>query len=90
MKCLDRVLLKVVLRSSSGVSETFVIDKTVWSASQTRQSCLADLIMNVQFIDCCLPSHHITGQWASTRSDMFPDKFCEALSQLHADAPAHS
>ena len=21
---------------------------------------------------------------------MFPDKFCEALSQLHADAPAHS
>ena len=30
------------------------------------------------------------GQWASTRSDMFPDRFCVALSQLHADAPAHS
>eukprot|EP00557_Chaetoceros_sp_GSL56_P012303 CAMPEP_0176478290 /NCGR_PEP_ID=MMETSP0200_2-20121128/1107_1 /TAXON_ID=947934 /ORGANISM="Chaetoceros sp., Strain GSL56" /LENGTH=700 /DNA_ID=CAMNT_0017874217 /DNA_START=262 /DNA_END=2364 /DNA_ORIENTATION=- len=30
------------------------------------------------------------GQWASTRSDMFPDAFCTALSELHADAPAHS
>lgn len=30
------------------------------------------------------------GQWASTRSDMFPDAFCMALSELHADAPAHS
>jgi aarF domain-containing kinase len=30
------------------------------------------------------------GQWASTRTDMFPDALCVALSQLHADAPAHS
>jgi aarF domain-containing kinase len=30
------------------------------------------------------------GQWASTRSDMFPDALCQALSDLHADAPAHS
>jgi len=29
------------------------------------------------------------GQWASTRSDMFPDELCQALSDLHADAPAH-
>lgn len=30
------------------------------------------------------------GQWASTRSDMFPDSLCVPLSNLHADAPAHS
>uniref|UniRef100_A0A7R9W948 ABC1 atypical kinase-like domain-containing protein n=1 Tax=Pseudictyota dubia TaxID=2749911 RepID=A0A7R9W948_9STRA len=29
------------------------------------------------------------GQWASTRADMFPDALCEAMSQLHSDAPAH-
>lgn len=30
------------------------------------------------------------GQWASTRSDMFSDGFCAALSNLHSDAPSHS
>jgi aarF domain-containing kinase len=30
------------------------------------------------------------GQWASTRSDMFPESLCVALSQLHSDAPSHS
>lgn len=30
------------------------------------------------------------GQWASTRSDMFPEALCEELSKLHADAPVHS
>jgi aarF domain-containing kinase len=45
----------------------------------------------IQNTDTCAYSPiTITGQWASTRSDMFPDRFCEALSQLHADAPAHS
>ena len=29
------------------------------------------------------------GQWTSTRNDMFPDVFCQALSQLHNEAPAH-
>ena len=29
------------------------------------------------------------GQWASTRSDMFPDALCDALTSLHADAPSH-
>mmetsp|Transcript_38380 Transcript_38380/g.114962 ORF Transcript_38380/g.114962 Transcript_38380/m.114962 type:complete len:666 (-) Transcript_38380:315-2312(-) len=38
-----------------------------------------------------LPFPHMKkGQWASTRADMFPDALCEALSQLHSDAPAHS
>lgn len=30
------------------------------------------------------------GQWASTRPDVFPDALCQVLSELHADAPAHS
>lgn len=30
------------------------------------------------------------GQWASTRTDMFPVPLCEALSHLHSDAPEHS
>jgi hypothetical protein len=30
------------------------------------------------------------GQWAATRSDMFPLPLCDALSNLHSDAPAHS
>eukprot|EP00980_Cylindrotheca_fusiformis_P014604 scaffold3956_cov99-Cylindrotheca_fusiformis.AAC.1 len=30
------------------------------------------------------------GQWAATRSDMFEDAFCEALSTLHTAAPSHS
>lgn len=29
------------------------------------------------------------GQWAATRSDMFPEALCDALSNLHNDAPAH-
>jgi aarF domain-containing kinase len=30
------------------------------------------------------------GQWSSTRPDMFPTALCEALSELHNSAPAHS
>ena len=30
------------------------------------------------------------GQWASTRSDMFPEDLCIALSRLHSNAPSHS
>jgi len=30
------------------------------------------------------------GQWTSTRSDMFPEKFCQEMSKLQADAPKHS
>ena len=30
------------------------------------------------------------GQWASTRSDMFPEDLCVALCSLHAGAPIHS
>jgi hypothetical protein len=30
------------------------------------------------------------GQWAATRTDMFPIALCDALQDLHSDAPAHS
>jgi ABC1 atypical kinase-like domain len=30
------------------------------------------------------------GQWASTRSDMFPETLCQELAQLHSAAPSHS
>lgn len=29
-------------------------------------------------------------QWSSTREDMFPPDFCDALSTLHDQAPEHS
>ncbi|KAF7937782.1 uncharacterized protein EAE97_007578 [Botrytis byssoidea] len=30
------------------------------------------------------------GQWAASRSDIFPSQMCEIMSQLHSNAPAHS
>ncbi|CAJ1966840.1 unnamed protein product [Cylindrotheca closterium] len=30
------------------------------------------------------------GQWAATRSDMFSQELCDALSSLHSSAPSHS
>lgn len=41
-------------------------------------------------LSSCGPAFIKWGQWASTRSDMFPDSLCVSLSGLHADAPAHS
>lgn len=30
------------------------------------------------------------GQWAASRSDIFPNEMCSIMSALHSDAPAHS
>ncbi|KAF2000010.1 ABC1 family protein-like protein [Amniculicola lignicola CBS 123094] len=30
------------------------------------------------------------GQWAASRSDIFPTEMCSTMSQLHSNAPAHS
>ncbi|CZR60991.1 related to aminoglycoside acetyltransferase regulator from P. stuartii [Phialocephala subalpina] len=30
------------------------------------------------------------GQWAASRSDIFPTEMCEIMSNLHSNAPAHS
>eukprot|EP00519_Triparma_laevis_P001100 CAMPEP_0182514650 /NCGR_PEP_ID=MMETSP1321-20130603/36217_1 /TAXON_ID=91990 /ORGANISM="Bolidomonas sp., Strain RCC1657" /LENGTH=637 /DNA_ID=CAMNT_0024721895 /DNA_START=84 /DNA_END=1994 /DNA_ORIENTATION=+ len=37
----------------------------------------------------CGPAFTKWGQWASTRSDMFPSALCYSLSTLHANAPSH-
>ncbi|GMH71689.1 hypothetical protein TL16_g05720 [Triparma laevis f. inornata] len=37
----------------------------------------------------CGPAFIKWGQWASTRSDMFPSDLCFSLSTLHANAPSH-
>jgi hypothetical protein len=29
------------------------------------------------------------GQWSATRPDLFPEALCDALSELHSNAPAH-
>jgi len=30
------------------------------------------------------------GQWAASRTDIFPTQMCETMSRLHSEAPAHS
>ncbi|RMZ81925.1 hypothetical protein DV738_g2017, partial [Chaetothyriales sp. CBS 135597] len=30
------------------------------------------------------------GQWAASRSDIFPSEMCKVMSELHSNAPAHS
>ncbi|TQS33804.1 hypothetical protein Golomagni_05839, partial [Golovinomyces magnicellulatus] len=30
------------------------------------------------------------GQWAASRSDIFPNEMCDTMSKLHSNAPAHS
>ena len=30
------------------------------------------------------------GQWAASRSDIFPNEMCDIMSKLHSNAPAHS
>lgn len=30
------------------------------------------------------------GQWAASRSDIFPNELCDTMSKLHSNAPAHS
>ena len=30
------------------------------------------------------------GQWAASRSDIFPSQMCKVMSELHSNAPAHS
>lgn len=30
------------------------------------------------------------GQWAATRTDIFPSEMCKIMSELHSNAPAHS
>jgi aarF domain-containing kinase len=40
--------------------------------------------------DVVLTLHFKLGQWAASRTDIFPNELCDIMSKLHADAPAHS
>ncbi|KAK0702853.1 ABC1 family-domain-containing protein [Apiosordaria backusii] len=44
----------------------------------------------VQAMEWAGPAFIKLGQWAASRSDVFPDELCEIMSKLHANAPAHS
>ncbi|KAF2712454.1 ABC1-domain-containing protein [Pleomassaria siparia CBS 279.74] len=41
------------------------------------------------FIKASLLAHFL-GQWAASRSDIFPTEMCKTMSTLHSHAPAHS
>ncbi|KAK3503863.1 hypothetical protein B0T13DRAFT_393991 [Neurospora crassa] len=44
----------------------------------------------VQAMEWAGPAFIKLGQWAASRSDIFPDEMCNIMSKLHDDAPAHS
>ncbi|KAH7350115.1 ABC1 family protein [Plectosphaerella cucumerina] len=44
----------------------------------------------VQAMEWAGPAFIKLGQWAASRTDIFPNEMCEIMSKLHSDAPAHS
>ncbi|KAH7319678.1 ABC1 family protein [Stachybotrys elegans] len=44
----------------------------------------------VQSMEWAGPAFIKLGQWAASRSDIFPTEMCEIMSKLHSNAPAHS
>jgi len=44
----------------------------------------------VKAMELAGPAFIKLGQWAASRSDIFPNEMCDIMSKLHADAPAHS
>ncbi|KAG5925468.1 hypothetical protein E4U53_003294 [Claviceps sorghi] len=44
----------------------------------------------VKSMELAGPAFIKLGQWAASRSDIFPNDMCDAMSKLHANAPAHS
>lgn len=44
----------------------------------------------VRCMELAGPAFIKLGQWAASRSDIFPNDMCDALSRLHSSAPAHS
>jgi aarF domain-containing kinase len=50
------------------------------------------LAWQLLLVGCCRagPAFVKWGQWSSTRTDLFPQDFCDALSSLHDQAPQHS
>lgn len=44
----------------------------------------------VQSMEYAGPAFIKLGQWAASRSDIFPTEMCDIMSKLHSHAPAHS
>lgn len=44
----------------------------------------------VEAMEWAGPAFIKLGQWAASRSDIFPNELCDIMSKLHANAPAHS
>ncbi|CAK7565401.1 MAG: hypothetical protein SEPTF4163_003318 [Sporothrix epigloea] len=44
----------------------------------------------VRAMELAGPAFIKLGQWAASRSDIFPTELCEIMSKLHSNAPAHS
>ncbi|KAK8001163.1 ABC1 family protein [Apiospora marii] len=44
----------------------------------------------VQSMEWSGPAFIKLGQWAASRTDIFPDEMCDIMSKLHSNAPAHS
>ncbi|KAL8314925.1 hypothetical protein RB593_008492 [Gaeumannomyces tritici] len=44
----------------------------------------------VKSMELAGPAFIKLGQWAASRSDIFPNEMCDTMSRLHSNAPAHS
>ncbi|KLU82502.1 atypical/ABC1/ABC1-C protein kinase [Magnaporthiopsis poae ATCC 64411] len=44
----------------------------------------------VKSMELAGPTFIKLGQWAASRSDIFPNEMCDTMSRLHSNAPAHS
>ncbi|KZZ99471.1 ABC-1 transporter [Moelleriella libera RCEF 2490] len=44
----------------------------------------------VKAMELAGPAFIKLGQWAASRSDIFPNEMCDTMSKLHSNAPAHS
>ncbi|KAG6001936.1 hypothetical protein E4U43_001205 [Claviceps pusilla] len=44
----------------------------------------------VKSMELAGPAFIKLGQWAASRSDIFPNEMCDTMSKLHSNAPAHS
>ena len=84
-------ILRLTLRAMRLSFNFFPCISTAWLAflSPTfRSKCWFKLVSSG--LSRSGPAFIKWGQWSSTRPDMFPVELCDALTNLHADAPSHS
>ncbi|KHJ35357.1 putative abc1 family protein [Erysiphe necator] len=59
----------------------------LWCGSDAKEWWFRFLVRGMEKAG---PTFIKLGQWAASRSDIFPHEMCEIMSQLHSNAPAHS